>query len=606
MRFLAAVIAVPVLLIGWQLWSDHSFEQRLEPIAAGISGRPDTVNCQSFWGGLIDAQAREGEVSLRCVGSPGAEAVPHAPDLPAPAEVRRSQPPRRARLPGGDRLDRRRAAAVRLRVLRPRRGRRSTPCSSWRTRATTRAASPTRPPPTASRSRRWPGRRCSWERRPARRSCSPARWRRSSRGRAASTGRPSVTPAGSSISTRRPPRSRPSIRSCRRSATAACRRSSAGLVGRSARPTLQRADSISTRRTREESTMDDATIHERIEKLVNEEHELWQREAAGNADEATRQRLAEVKVSLDQTLGSAPPARGAPSRPHGPRRRGRARPERRRELPPVGPQPVILDNGVIRTLDPSLPTCGALAIAGPIVAGGVGTHEWMLPTPERVNLAGRCVLPAFTDSHVHFPTWSLARHDVRLEEADSVAAALALVAGHARRGTWIRGTGWRDAAWRERPADGRRRRSTRSRETRRRRSGRRTTTRSGSTPPASRAQAGTSTSPAGSSSATPTGDRRGSCARSRPGASATATSRSPRTSGSTRRARASASPTRTASPRSTTRTAGSAPPRSSAASTSRKGCRCASGSRFPSTGCPRSLRCRCGRGSATTSSASAT
>ena len=47
--------------------------------------------------------------------------------------------------------------------------------------------------------------------------------------------------------------------------------------------------------------MDDATIHERIEKLVNEEHELWEREAAGNADDATRQRLAEVKVSLDQT-----------------------------------------------------------------------------------------------------------------------------------------------------------------------------------------------------------------------------------------------------------------------------------------------------------------
>ena len=112
---------------------------------------------------------------------------------------------------------------------------------------------------------------------------------------------------------------------------------------------------------------------------------------------------------------------------------------------------MILDNGVIRTLDPSLPTCGALAIAGPLVAGGVGTHEWALPTPERVDLAGRCVLPAFTDSHVHFPTWSLARHDVRLEEADSVAAALALVAGHPRRGTWIRGTGWRDAAWPEPP-----------------------------------------------------------------------------------------------------------------------------------------------------------
>jgi len=70
MRFLAAVIAIPVLLIGWQLWSDHSFEQRLEPIAAGISGRPDTVNCQSFWAGLIDAQAREGEVFFDASGVP--------------------------------------------------------------------------------------------------------------------------------------------------------------------------------------------------------------------------------------------------------------------------------------------------------------------------------------------------------------------------------------------------------------------------------------------------------------------------------------------------------------------------------------------------------
>ncbi len=114
---------------------------------------------------------------------------------------------------------------------------------------------------------------------------------------------------------------------------------------------------------------------------------------------------------------------------------------------------MILDNGVIRSLDPSLPTSAALAIAGPLIAGGVGTHEWALPTPERVDLAGRCVMPAFTDSHVHFPTWALARHDVHLEHATSVASALALVADHPRRGaTWVRGTGWRDAAWPERPS----------------------------------------------------------------------------------------------------------------------------------------------------------
>jgi Protein of unknown function (DUF2630) len=46
--------------------------------------------------------------------------------------------------------------------------------------------------------------------------------------------------------------------------------------------------------------MDDPQIHASIEQLVTEEHELWERESAGNASEADRQRLKELKVSLDQ------------------------------------------------------------------------------------------------------------------------------------------------------------------------------------------------------------------------------------------------------------------------------------------------------------------
>ena len=46
--------------------------------------------------------------------------------------------------------------------------------------------------------------------------------------------------------------------------------------------------------------MDDVQIHDTIEQLVAEEHELWQREAAGAAEEADRQRLEGIKVSLDQ------------------------------------------------------------------------------------------------------------------------------------------------------------------------------------------------------------------------------------------------------------------------------------------------------------------
>jgi Protein of unknown function (DUF2630) len=46
--------------------------------------------------------------------------------------------------------------------------------------------------------------------------------------------------------------------------------------------------------------MDDAQIHGTIGQLVTEEHDLWEREAAGSASEADRHRLQELKVSLDQ------------------------------------------------------------------------------------------------------------------------------------------------------------------------------------------------------------------------------------------------------------------------------------------------------------------
>ena len=46
--------------------------------------------------------------------------------------------------------------------------------------------------------------------------------------------------------------------------------------------------------------MDDAGIHDSIEQLVAEEHELWDRQATGVATEADRERLREVKVALDR------------------------------------------------------------------------------------------------------------------------------------------------------------------------------------------------------------------------------------------------------------------------------------------------------------------
>jgi predicted amidohydrolase YtcJ len=109
---------------------------------------------------------------------------------------------------------------------------------------------------------------------------------------------------------------------------------------------------------------------------------------------------------------------------------------------------VILENGLIRTLDPQIPTQRALAIAGESIAGGVGVHETALASPEVVDLGGRVVLPGFSDAHVHFPSWALAQQHVSLDGCASVEDALARIRAADRvRGGIVRGRGWRSGDW---------------------------------------------------------------------------------------------------------------------------------------------------------------
>jgi hypothetical protein len=46
--------------------------------------------------------------------------------------------------------------------------------------------------------------------------------------------------------------------------------------------------------------VEDPQIHGSIDRMVAEEHELWERESAGDATESDRQRLEALRVSLDQ------------------------------------------------------------------------------------------------------------------------------------------------------------------------------------------------------------------------------------------------------------------------------------------------------------------
>jgi predicted amidohydrolase YtcJ len=111
---------------------------------------------------------------------------------------------------------------------------------------------------------------------------------------------------------------------------------------------------------------------------------------------------------------------------------------------------VILENGLIRTLDPQVPTQRALAIAGEWIAGGVGVHETALASPDVIDLGGRVVVPGFTDSHVHFPTWALAQSEVKLDGCMSLDEALERLRAAPRpaEGRWLRGYGWRSGDWR--------------------------------------------------------------------------------------------------------------------------------------------------------------
>jgi predicted amidohydrolase YtcJ len=109
---------------------------------------------------------------------------------------------------------------------------------------------------------------------------------------------------------------------------------------------------------------------------------------------------------------------------------------------------VLLTGGTIRTLDPAAPVVGQLAVRDGLVAARPE------PDAETVELGGRCVVPGFTDSHVHFPTWSLGLRQARLEGARSLDEALDRVVAarpRVREGGWLRGLGWREGDWTDPP-----------------------------------------------------------------------------------------------------------------------------------------------------------
>lgn len=103
---------------------------------------------------------------------------------------------------------------------------------------------------------------------------------------------------------------------------------------------------------------------------------------------------------------------------------------------------VVLRNGIVRTLDARGSVLDEVGVAGGRFVPAAAVRDGV-----EVDLGGRCVVPGFSDSHVHFATWALVQHQLRLEHATSVGDVVARVERALPADGWLRGYGWREGDW---------------------------------------------------------------------------------------------------------------------------------------------------------------
>ena len=105
---------------------------------------------------------------------------------------------------------------------------------------------------------------------------------------------------------------------------------------------------------------------------------------------------------------------------------------------------LLLHGGTVRTMDRARPVARTLVVEGERIAALDEEPEGA----RRVDLRGGCVLPGFTDSHVHFPTWAVTRRELQLHGTrDDVLARVAEAVPGVASGRWLRGFGWTADGW---------------------------------------------------------------------------------------------------------------------------------------------------------------
>lgn len=109
---------------------------------------------------------------------------------------------------------------------------------------------------------------------------------------------------------------------------------------------------------------------------------------------------------------------------------------------------IILFNGKLTTQDPNFPHATALALRdGRILAVGNDDEVRTLARSHTrdIDLRGRRVLLALTDSHFHFYDWAVSRRGFPLADTTSLAEVRDRVRQAVREsdpGQWVIGPGW--------------------------------------------------------------------------------------------------------------------------------------------------------------------
>ena len=129
------------------------------------------------------------------------------------------------------------------------------------------------------------------------------------------------------------------------------------------------------------------------------------------------------------------------------------------QTPPTVFADMVLQNGVVATVDEAIGNVQAIAVAGHEIIA-VGSNEeisaYINADTQVIDLAGRMATPGFIEGHGHFMSLGRAKQILDLTNITNWQQAVSRVAAavdSAEPGEWIFGRGWHQDKWERIPGD---------------------------------------------------------------------------------------------------------------------------------------------------------